>query len=232
MALRVYVEPGYLLQGGSQMKDGKTMLKWAVSSLGILLLSAVPALADILVHNSQEDYFGSGGTRIVDILNGSTTTTVGTVTGDPLWQVNEKVFYDPILNKTTISYTVFNDNYAATDRTITSFHVPYQVAPNVVSPGPDATWSNSLATPGYVIWTTTGPGIPLHSSIDTFQLTYRGNLGIGFCNGVKNDLGPTHLIQTGENWVVSCATAIPSPGALILGLMGLGLVGRMKRHLA
>jgi hypothetical protein len=208
------------------MRLGKNFSRHAASLFTVLLFSAAPALADILVHNSQEDYYDSGGTLINNLLPGGGQRTVGDTSGDVLWEVGEKGFYDSVTNVTRITYTVFNDTF---EDDITSFHVPFLVTPLSITQGPDADWSGNVAG-GYINWQTSGTGIAPGESKDTFQLFYEGNVAIGFCPGVYTDLGSDHIAVRGENWEVSCA--VPTPGAALLGLMGLGLVGRMKRKLA
>ena len=203
----------------------------AVAAAAFLLVSNTAALAaHVLIHVSLEDYFPGGGT-IVDCSFGCSDFTVGDVSGSPLWQIDEKAWHDiggslainPFGGDTTvITYTVFNDAFASN---ITSFHVPAPFEPlDILEPaGWTGVWMN-----GFIWWETDGIGIFETQSLNNFTAIYDDHLPIVFMGFTAVDLADDSVL-TSEFWVVS---TVPVPGAMLLGAIGLGMVGWLKRRFA
>jgi len=64
----------------------------------------------VLVHQSHEDYFSNGGTRVTGCFGrGCTSATFlfGNATGIQLWEVQEKVFVDREITPTHPEVTTF-----------------------------------------------------------------------------------------------------------------------------
>jgi hypothetical protein len=189
-----------------------------------------------MVHNSQEDYYSNGSTKVNDLLHGGLTWYGPDPGTDALWQVNEKGYWETGTiggytgNYTEIDYTVFNDHSGYAPDPITSFHIPAPTGLLLDVTAPEG-WTVAV-TPGWITWTAVDPddGIYIDGSLDYMHVLYAGHLGIGFSYGVAVDTGEMHDYHYGDNWVVS--SIVPAPAAVLLGVMGLGLVGWVKRRLS
>jgi hypothetical protein len=200
----------------------------AVSLLGLLALAASPVLADFVkIHESTEEYYDSGGTKIT-CSQGCSSFLVGDVTGDVDWKIIDEAWHDTdgditgYSDSTQVTYTVGNDGYLSD---ITSFRVPTNGLVPVSISSPDG-WTGTYAA-GFILWED-DPGIPIGTTKNEFVVIYDELLPIGFAGPVKVDLANSDEFEY-DDWVVS---TVPAPGAVVIGAIGLGLVYWLKRRFA
>ncbi|MBN2561996.1 MAG: hypothetical protein JXQ75_13810 [Phycisphaerae bacterium] len=201
-------------------------LRWTTFVAAALLLGTGGlAMADItMIHGSQEIYYANGSTYINFEPSYGTDYWVGTPGSNSIWEVTDKAWYNDCTDQTFISYTVFNDLWD--DQGITSLHAPTGgLVPTLIT-APSGWVGVYDAVNAQVEWSTTGAGIPLGGSLDTMYAYFDGYHTIGF-DQVYVDLDHGDPF-TMDNWVVS---AVPAPGAVLLGALGLGVIGWLKRRL-
>ena len=192
-----------------------------IAIVSVLLGTAVASATPILIHDSTEVYFDTGGTRITDNLN-QTFFSAGSTLGNPTWQVAEKVYQDAALNTTTFTYGVANNTLVSN---ITAFTILIDFAPQSVS---TPSWNFSSAG-GKWTWTAAAgnTGIAQGTNYTSMgSITLAGLVPVGFVGGTSIISGIT---QSSETWLVSAPT--PEPGTLLLlgtGIAAAGAWGRRK----
>jgi hypothetical protein len=197
-------------------------LVWLIGS------AAAPVWASpILIHQSTENLYDTGGTQILG-CNGSGCSapsfSFGNVSGTVQWQVQEKVFEDVAAGTTTFSYTVFND---VLPNPIMSFHLGNNGFQGIGTA--PANWAFSQNATEWK-WDTAdlASGIPLFNSLDTMTVTLaQTGLGITFSQASFDD---ANGLYTFPDWRASSPT--PEPGTLMLlgsGLTGLAFLAIRRR---
>ena len=195
---------------------GKVFVAIGVAAL---LVGATAASGLTKVHESTEVYY-EAGTQVV-VAQGGEDFVVGDFSGDALWEVIEKGWWDADNNTTIISYTVGNDSFVDP---ITSFHVPAPVDPILPVNSP-AGWTSSVIG-GEIIWATDDPafGIEITQTLDTMIVTYPGQLVIDWAPGAVVDFADGTVLRH-PDWSVS----VPEPA--IFSLLGLsGTVALLRRR--
>ena len=135
--------------------------------------------APIVVHESTESFFESGGTHVTNCFGlgcSAVSFEFGTVSGEVLWQVEEKVFHDVSTNRTTFTYAVFNE-------TLTPAISAFRVA-NAGFQGDGqapAGWTFSQSGTTWA-WEASDPlfGIEAGLFLDGFSLDVAGLIDVGF----------------------------------------------------
>jgi len=193
--------------------------------IGVLLAVlavGTPALAAMQVHVSTDNYYANGTAVAVSYdIFGATDFIIGDVSGEILWEVMEKAWWDESANQTIISYTVFNDSYPIN---ITSLHVPVPAGILAASISAPVGWTGAQVG-NSIVWQTPGPGIPQFESLDTMIVKYTGLYPITFLPGVVVDFAD-QTVLTNPNWVV---TTVPDPATLVLLALG-GLTFARRRR--
>lgn len=213
----------------------KTTIKkgFVVIAAAVFFLGGVKFAQAVLIHESLEDLYSSGGTEITCVV-GCNSRIVGDISGTVQWQVVEKVFHvdldaTPGDESTLFSYTVFNDDF---DAPISSFAVEGPAA--IVASTAPTGWSFSTSG-GLWIWlaNTEADGIPQFTSLNTMVVTLAGLRGVGFgstsIDFCDDPACNTRTILSLSDWQVS---KVPEPASLFLlsaGLLGLGFLGRRKQ---
>ena len=192
-------------------------------AFAIICLIVAPLYAEVVqVHVSVENYYAAGTAVDISLDNfGNTNFTVGDVSGDILWEVTEKAWWDTTNDQTIISYTIFNDALALN---ITSAHFP--VPAGILADGVSAPtdWTG-MQVGNEIIWQTVGPGIPMFESLDTMIVHYPGLHSIVYLPNAKMDLSDGTLLEHAD-WVVS---SVPEPMTIcLLALGGLALLRRRR----
>jgi hypothetical protein len=197
-----------------------------VPAMLALLVGAATSVhaAPIILHESTEFFFASGGTHVTNCLGlgcPAVSFTTGPISGDVLWDIQEKAQYDPAGDTTSFAYTVFNETLAAG---ITSFSL--QGGFPVTATAPPG-WS-FVPEGGLWQWQATDPSaaVPEGLFLAGFMATLPGAVSVGF--------GPASitLADGGElsspTWVAT--TPVPEPPAwLMLGTAALAV--RIQRTL-
>jgi hypothetical protein len=199
----------------------KHMLKLVLVA-GIAFALAAPAFADTIVmtHESTEDFFSNGGTRVSGCYGSGclgTNFTIGDATGDIWWQVVEKVFYNATTNQTAFTYTVFNDAVADPLMEFVASNMGYVPVATTAPPGWD------IYTDAYYFWwyADPGPGIAQGTALDTMRVVLGGNVPVTFNYAYAATYDDWVWPNGDYNWK---ATA-PVPEPATLTLLGTGLVG-------
>jgi hypothetical protein len=190
--------------------------------LVFVFAGAYPAAAvPVMIHNSTEEYYSSGGTSVVDLTNLGNSFTVGNTSGTVLWEVNEKVWQDADAGTTLFAYTVHNDLLTSP---ITSFSLLNNAAQPLSFTAP-TNWS-FVSTATTWTWSTANPanGIAEFAATNTMDVTLQGLVPVGFAPNTTIIAGTT---QSSPDWVVSTPT--PEPGTLFLIGTGLAVAGTWGR---
>ncbi|MBI5194580.1 MAG: PEP-CTERM sorting domain-containing protein [Nitrospirae bacterium] len=183
-----------------------------------------------IIHEGVEDLYDSGGTLVTGCSGSgciASTFQFGNIDGNKLWEVWEKVYYDPTPNTTRYVYTVANDLIADP---ITSFHV-MNGGHTGVGTAP-AGWTINQAG-GWWIWDTNNSanGITIGTTLNSMTVTLSGYVPVTFSNAKVDyiDGNGNKIVLSSPHWKVS--HPVPEPATLLLmgaGLVGLGIFGRKK----
>ena len=202
---------------------------WGCGSVCVMLAlcalfgSAAPLHADVIQkHVSVENYYPAG--TAVDIsldTFGHTDFTIGDVSGDILWEITEKAWWDTTNDQTIISYTIYNDAFA---QNVTSVHIPVPAGVVADSVSAPAGWAG-YQMGSEIIWETAGTGIAMFESLDTMIVRYPGLQPIVFLPNAKVDLSDDTLLEH-VDWV---ASSVPEPMTICLLALG-GLALRRRRR--
>jgi hypothetical protein len=195
-------------------------------TLAVVLCATTGAWASLtMIHDANEIYYANGTLVVESPALGGSTFTVGEISGDPIWEVIEKAWWDVDRNVTIISYTVGNDSFSDP---ITSLHVAKQGT--LVSLSAPTGWT-AVESADQIVWSTADAanGVPLFGTLDTMVATFAGLYDITYLPGAMADFADGTILSN-PNWVVS--TIVPAPGAFVLGVMGLGLLRWARRRLA
>jgi hypothetical protein len=227
----------YRKEGVVQVK--KTMILVAVAAV---MTATTVTFANPAFHDSTENYYSSGGTRVFDHTHG-TILNFGDVSGSVLIEVEEKGYY--VGNDTLIQYTLINDNFDNPNTLgpdpLTSLHIlgtqlPFAhsngTLPNwhwVPPSGTEYGWETQVATSGVYNAVDASNDPNVTNSIDNMWVKFHGHLNITY-TGVFFDYGSSNTQLTGNDWKIS--TVVPAPAGMVLCPLGLCLVGWLKRRFA
>jgi hypothetical protein len=196
-----------------------------LTTLAVVLAATSIASAG-LIHESTERYYDNG--TEVTVATGGTDFVVGDISsGVILWEVLQKGFWNLEEETTTITYTVGNDSFSDP---ITSFHAPLPMTPISWSTG-EIGWDVEVFA-DEIVWATDDPqyGIPLYQTKNKMTVVFDGLWNVGWAPGAMADFADGTLLSN-DNWVVS-AVVVPAPGALLLGILGMGGIGWIKRRIS
>lgn len=199
------------------------------SSTGVLIVLASAVLssgvdagfaAAVIVHESVEFFFESGGTHVTDCFGlgcPAVSFVVGTVSGDVPWLIQEKVFQDELTGTTLFTYALFNETL---DPAITSFEI---TSSGVLAHGrAPAGWTFTQTDTAWS-WHALDPsvGVQVFSFLDGFEAEVDRLISVEF-KPTSIDLADGQGLSS-SSWVASAPVSAPTSLLLMTsGALGAG----------
>jgi hypothetical protein len=185
--------------------------------------AAIPVPIDLITHESTEYFYSAGGTFVADCFGAGCSDfafSFGAVSGELLWRIEEKAFYDPVSDTSTFLYAVFNETLPP----LTSFAVAnVGLAGEPTSP---SGWTFQ-ASASQFRWVAINPNAAIPGSqFLEFSLAFAGAVPVGFAP-VSTGLATGQELSS-PLWLGSAPIPEPSMLLVVAFTLGLGLRCRWK----